>query len=428
MHAIYMVAGLFVFAALGMPVAFVILLVTMLMFFSVGTIPLMALTQHVVGGVDSFILLAVPLFILAAKVMNSGRITDQIFQFAGALVGHIKGGLAHVNVLASLIFAGISGSAVADAAGLGEIEIKAMREAGYDAPFSAAITATSSTIGPIFPPSVPMVIFGGLTGTSIAALFIGGAVPGIAMAAFLMGASYLLARRRGYPSETWPGLPGILRAFRKAFFAILSPVIVLGGIVTGVTTPTEAAVIAVLYSLFLSMLFTRTVRLRDLPRLFVETGVETGVLMLIVGGVAAFSWVLTYQMIPQTLMEHLFAYTKDPRLVMLLIVLVLLVLGCFMNPTPGLVVSVPFLVPLAEEVGIDLVHLGVLMVLVLAIGLVTPPVGLCLFIVARIAEVDVSVIVREAFPFIVALVLVALLVAFVPPLTLALPALLLGKG
>ncbi|RPI09816.1 MAG: TRAP transporter large permease subunit, partial [Zetaproteobacteria bacterium] len=203
-----MVVGMFVFAALGMPVAFVILLVTILMFLGVGTIPIMALTQHVVSGVDSFILLAVPLFILAAKVMNTGRITDQIFRFAGALVGHIKGGLAHVNVLASLIFAGISGSAVADAAGLGEIEIKAMRQAGYDAPFSAAITATSSTIGPIFPPSVPMVIFGGLTGTSIAALFLGGAVPGITMAVFLMGASYVLARRRGYPSEAWPGLRG----------------------------------------------------------------------------------------------------------------------------------------------------------------------------------------------------------------------------
>lgn len=428
MDPVYMVLGIFVFAALGMPVAFVILLVTILMFLSVGSLPLMALTQHVVAGVDSFILLAVPLFILAAKIMNTGRITDQIFAFAGALVGHIKGGLAHVNVLASLIFAGISGSAVADAAGLGEIEIKAMRERGYDAPFAAAITATSSTIGPIFPPSVPMVIFGGLTGTSIAALFLGGAVPGVAMALFLMGASYLLARRRGYPSEPWPGVAGIWRALRTAFFALLSPAIVLGGIVTGVTTPTEAAVLAVLYSLLLSLLFTRALRLADLPRLLVETGVESGVLMLIVGAVGAFSWILTYQMIPQAMMELLFAYTKDPQTVLLLIVLVLFILGCFMNPTPGLVVSVPFLIPLAEEVGIDLVHLGVLMVLVLAIGLVTPPVGLCLFIVARIAQVDVSVVVREALPFILALMAVALLVAFVPWLTLALPGLLLGKS
>lgn len=428
MDPLYMVLGLFVFSAIGMPVAFVILLVTILMFLGAGSVPMVALPQHVVAGIDSFLLLAVPLFILAAKVMNIGRITDHIFRFAGTLVGHIRGGLAHVNVLASLIFAGISGSAVADAAGLGEIEIKAMRERGYDAPFSAAITATSSTIGPIFPPSVPMVVFGGLTGTSIAALFLGGAVPGIAMAVFLMAACYLLARRRGYPSEPWPGLRGVFRGFRQAFLAILSPAIVLGGIVTGVTTPTEAAVIAVLYSLILSMAVTRAVRLRDLPGLFVETGVEAGVLMLIVGAVGAFSWVLTYQLIPQSMMESLFSYTKNPQVVMFLIVVVLLILGCFMNPTPGLVVSVPFLVPLAEEVGIDLVHLGVLMVLVLAIGLVTPPVGLCLFIVARIARVDVSVIVREALPFIVALVLVALLVAFVPPLTLALPRLLLGTG
>jgi len=424
---VYLVLGLFVFAALGMPISFVLILTSILMFAALGNLKMMAIPQNMVGGVDSFILMAVPLFILAGKVMNSGKVTDRIFNFASTLVGHIKGGLGHVNILGSLIFAGISGSAVADAAGLGEVEIRAMQARGYDDRFTAAITASSSVIGPIFPPSVPMVIYGGLTGVSVARLFMGGAIPGIVMAAFLMIATYLVAVRRGFPSEPRATLRGVAHSFRSAFFAILSPVIVLGAIVTGITTPTEAAVVAVVYSLTLGF-FYRTLRLRDLPRLFVETGIETGVLMLIVAAVAIFSWILTYQMLPQALMDFIFAYTKSPVVVITLLVILLLILGCFMNPTPGLVVSVPFVLPLAEELRIDLVHLGVLMVLVLAIGLLTPPVGLCVFIVARIARVDCSIVFRECTPYIIALVLVSLLVAYVPQVVLFIPNLLLGKG
>jgi tripartite ATP-independent transporter DctM subunit len=424
---VYLVLGVFVFAAVGMPIGFVLILTSMLMFVAIGNLKMMAIPQNMVGGVDSFILMAVPLFILAGKVMNAGKVTDRIFNFASSLVGHIKGGLGHVNILASLIFAGISGSAVADAAGLGEVEIRAMQARGYDDRFTAAITASSSVIGPIFPPSVPMVIFAGLTGTSVARLFLGGAIPGIAMAVFLMAATYLIAVRRGFPSEPRATVREIVRSLRNAFFAILSPVIVLGAIVTGITTPTEAAVVAVLYSLLLGF-FYRTLRLRDLPRLVVETGVETGVLMLIIAAVAIFSWILTYQMLPQALMDFIFAFTKSPVVVITLLVILLLVLGCFMNPTPGLVVSVPFILPLAEELGIDLVHLGVLMVLVLAIGLLTPPVGLCVFIVARIARLDCSIVFRECTPYIITLVLVSLLVAYVPQVVLFVPNLLLGKG
>lgn len=424
---VYLVLGLFVFAAFGMPISFVLILTSMLMFAAIGNLKMMAIPQNMVGGVDSFILMAVPLFILAGKVMNAGKVTDRIFNFASSLVGHIKGGLGHVNILGSLIFAGISGSAVADAAGLGEVEIRAMQARGYDDRFTAAITASSSVIGPIFPPSVPMVIFAGLTGTSVARLFLGGAIPGIVMAAFLMAATYLIAVRRSFPSEPRATVREIVRSLRNAFFAILSPVIVLGAIVTGITTPTEAAVIAVLYSLLLGF-FYRTLRLRDLPRLVVETGVETGVLMLIIAAVAIFSWILTYQMLPQALIDFIFAFTKSPVVVITLLVILLLILGCFMNPTPGLVVSVPFVLPLAEELGIDLVHLGVLMVLVLAIGLLTPPVGLCVFIVARIARLDCSIVFRECTPYIITLVLVSLLVAYVPQVVLFVPNLLLGKG
>jgi tripartite ATP-independent transporter DctM subunit len=420
MDATYAIAVMFLAAAFGMPIAFALILACLLIFLDIGTIRFMAIPQHMVGGVDSFILLAVPMFILAAKVMNSAKITDRIFNFAGALVRHIKGGLGHVNIAASLIFAGMSGSAVADAAGLGEIEIKMMKKRGYDGPFAAAITAASSVVGPIFPPSVPMVIYGGIAGASIAHLFLGGAIPAIAMTLFLMVATYFIARARGYPSENRASLNELWVSFRGAFFALLSPVIVLGAIVFGITTPTEAAAVAVLYSFLLGFAY-RTVKLKDLPRLFIETALETGVLMLIVAAVSIFSWTITFQQIPQQAIEALFALTQSKAAIVLLIVFVLLILGLFMNPTPGLIVAAPFILPIAEQIGMDLVHLGVLMVLVLAIGLVTPPVGLCLYIVARIARVDVVDVVRECMPFILALALVALIVAYVPEITLFVP-------
>ena len=420
MDPVYAILGMFVVAALGMPIAFALVLAAILMFLDMGTIRFMAIPQNMVGGVDSFILLAVPMFILAAKVMNSAQITDRIFNFAGALVRHIKGGLGHVNIAASLIFAGMSGSAVADAAGLGEIEIKVMTQRGYDAPFAAAITAASSVVGPIFPPSVPMVIYGGLAGASIAHLFLGGAIPAIAMTLFLMIATYFIAAARGYPSEARASLVEMWQSFRGAFFALLSPIIVLGAIVSGITTPTEAAAIAVLYSFVLGFSYG-TVKLKDLPGLFIDTALETGVLMLIVAAVSVFSWTITLLQIPQHAIEALFSVTDQRWVVIVLIVAILLIVGLFMNPTPGLIVAAPFILPIAEQIGMDLVHLGVLMVLVLAIGLVTPPVGLCLYIVARIARVDVVEVVRECLPFIAALTVVALLVAFVPEITLFLP-------
>ena len=416
----YAILLLFAVAAFGMPIAFALIFVSLLMFMHIDSIRYMAMVQQMVGGVDSFIMLAVPMFVLAAKVMNAAQVTDRIFEFAGSLVRHIKGGLGHVNIATSLIFAGMSGSAVADAAGLGEIEIKVMRASGYDAPFAAAITAASSVVGPIFPPSVPMVIYGGLAGASIGKLFLGGAIPAVVMVLFLMLATYLIARRRGYPSEPRATMGELWTTFRRAFLAILSPVIVLGAIVSGITTPTEAAAIAVFYSFILGFLYG-TVKVRDLPGLLVDTALETGVLMMIVASVSLFSWTITFLQIPQEAMDVIFGFTQSPAAITLMIVAVLMVLGLFMNPTPGLIVAAPFILPVAEEIGMDLVHLGVLMVLVLAVGLVTPPVGLCLYIVARIARVDVWAVVRESLPFVVALLIVSLLIAFVPEITLFLP-------
>ena len=295
-----------------------------------------------------------------------------------------------------------------------------MTRRGYDGPFAAAITAASSVVGPIFPPSVPMVIYGGLAGASIAHLFLGGAIPAIAMTLFLMVATYFVAAARGYPSEARASLLEMWQSFRGAFFALMSPIIVLGAIISGITTPTEAAAIAVLYSFVLGFSYG-TVKLKDLPGLFIDTALETGVLMLIVASVSVFSWTITLLQIPQHAIEALFSVTDQRWVVIVLIVAILLVIGLFMNPTPGLIVAAPFILPIAEQIGMDMVHLGVLMVLVLAIGLVTPPVGLCLYIVARIARVDVVDVVRECMPFIAALTVVALLVAFVPEITLFLP-------
>jgi tripartite ATP-independent transporter DctM subunit len=312
-------------------------------------------------------MLAVPLFLLAAKIMNAGQITDRLFSFASCLVGHIKGGLAHVNVLASLLFAGMSGSAVADASGLGEIEIYAMTKRGFDRLFSGAITAASSCIGPIFPPSVPFLVYGGLAGVSIAKLFLAGALPGVLMAVLLMAATYVLSVKRDYPSEEKATLREILAAGRQAIFPLLSPAIILGCIVLGITTPTEASVIAVLYSLTLSLLYG-TIKWRDIPRILTEVGVEAGCLMFIIASVSLFAWVITFYQIPHVFVEFVFSFTRSAGVIIMLTFAVLFIIGLFMNTTPGLIVSMPFLIPLAQQAGIDLVQFGVFSVLTLVIG------------------------------------------------------------
>ncbi|MDR1534193.1 MAG: TRAP transporter large permease [Planctomycetota bacterium] len=423
---VLMLIVLFGTLLLGMPIAFSLTgtAIVLLVAEGVGMIPLTAIPQNIVAGVDSFTMLAVPLFILAGKIMNAGQITDRIFNLAELFVGRIRGGLAHVNVLASLIFAGMSGSAVADASGLGEIEIKAMNSRGYDPEFSAAITAASSVIGPIFPPSIPMIIYGGLAGVSIGRLFVGGAVPGVLMAIVLMLACYIVAVRRNYPREGKPSREEAVRRLKEGILPALSPAIVLGAIVTGITTPTEAALIAVIYSALLAGI-SKTLRLRDIPGILVDVGVESGVLLFIVGGVSLFSWTITYHFIPQDLITMLMNFS--PEYVILITIVILFIIGLFMNPTPGLIMSMPFLLPLAEKAGLDLVQFGVLSVLVLSVGLLTPPVGLCLYIVARVGNVPVEKVLRELVLFIIVLMVICFICAYVPQTVVFLPNLLFGK-
>jgi tripartite ATP-independent transporter DctM subunit len=388
-------------------------------------VPLVILVQKMVASLDSFVLVAIPLFIFAAKLMNTGGITDRVAEVAMALVGRLRGGLAHVNVLGSLIFAGMSGSAVADAAGLGAVEIKHAKAAGYKPEFAAALTAASATIGPIMPPSVPMVLFGVLAEASIGALFLGGVVPAFLMTGLLMAWIAYIAWRDDLPRGESMTLARKMLACYRGIGPILAPVILIGGMVSGFFTPTEAAVVTVLYCFFLSAVVYRELPWGKLPQLMVETVEETGVIAFVLGAAAGMGWLLTTEGLPRMLAE-LLVPIGNPLLVLLMLNVLLLVLGCVMEAGAILLLLVPVFMPVAHQLGIDPVHLGVVMVLNLMIGLCTPPVGLSLFIVSRIAETPLDRVVRAITPMLGMLIACLLLITAFPDLVLWLPRLLLS--
>ena len=396
-------------------------------FVAIGGFPLIVIPQKVAMAANSFPLLAAPFFILMGNIMNSAGITKRIFAFATVAVGWLRGGLCHANILASVIFAGMSGSAVADAGGLGTIEIKAMRDAGYEPETAAAIPAASATIGPIIPPSLPMVIYGVSAEASIGALFLGAVIPGLLMAAALMAMVARLAIRRGYPREAFPTLADILAASREAFWALMAPVVLLGGMLGGMFTPTEAAAVAVLYSLILGLLVYREFELRDLPRLILDTIETTGVVMALVMTAALFAWCLSISRIPQLSSAALVGWIDDPLTLFLLINLILLVVGMFMEAIAAMLLLIPILVPPALALGIDPIQLGVVFVFNLMVGTITPPVGVVLFVTAQVAKVPFEAVTRAVIPFLVPLILVLLATTLWPPLTTTLPDLLLAR-
>jgi len=373
------------------------------------------------AATTGFTLLAIPFFILAGNLMNTGGITNRIFQFANSLIGHVKGGLGHVNVLASLIFSGMSGSAVADAAGLGLIEIKAMDDAGYDRKFSAAITAASSTIGPVVPPSIPFVIYGSITNTSVGKLFLAGFIPGLLMAVSMMVAVSIIARIRNYPKGKRASLKEIWESFSAAILPILTPVIIIGGILFGLFTPTEAAVVACVYALFLGLVVYREIRIRDLPRILWETTLQTVRVLFIISAAGFFGWLLIHQRIPDAVIVGLTSFSSSPEVLLLIIIGILLILGCFMEGIAVLVITIPIFMPLIARYNIDPVQFGVVMILCSMIGLVTPPVGMSLYAVASISEVDIWTLSKELLPYIVGILIVTLIIAFFPGLALFLP-------
>ena len=416
------------FIMLGIPVAVAMGLTAVLTFLVMGQADILTMTaQRMYASTTSFTLLAIPFFILAGNLMNTGGITERIFRFARALVGHVWGGLGQVNIIASMIFSGMSGAAVADAAGLGMIEMKAMKDNGYDWKFSAAVTAASSTIGPVIPPSIPFVIYGHLTGVSVGRLFLAGVVPGALMGTALMIAVYFVSKHRNYPREEHTNLKEIISSAKDAALPLGTPVIIIGGILSGQFTPTEASVVACLYALLLSLAIYRSIRIKDLPAIFWDTLTHTVRIMFIIASAGFFGWLLILHRIPAQVIESLTAVSSNYIIVMLLIIFVLLIFGCFLEGIAVLLITIPIFQKIIAYYAIDPVQFGVVMTLASMIGLLTPPVGMCLYAVSSITGVSIGELTKEMWPYLLGIFLVLLAVAYIPGISLWLPNLLMGR-
>jgi tripartite ATP-independent transporter DctM subunit len=414
---------------LGIPIAMSLGLSALVAFFiEQGTrmnVPMIA--QRMMYGINNFVLLAVPLFILSARLMNTAGITTRLFNFATTMVGFLPGGLGHANCIASLIFAGMSGAAVADAAGLGQVELKAMKDAGYDRDFSVAITGASSTIGPIFPPSIPMVIFGLVASVSVGRLFLGGIIPGIVMTLALMTMVWIYARKRNYPRTPFPTFRQVVRAFVDAFLPLMTPTILLGGIWTGWFTPTEAAAVAVAYALILGTLIYRELTWKDTLQVFIDSAKDTAALGFIVAAASFYGWLLMRTGAPAAMVDALLGISRNPLTLLLIINVILLIVGCFFETIVAILILGPILMEVITKVGIDPVHFGVVMVLNLMIGLLTPPFGVVLFVMVHVGEISFERVVRATAPFIIPLLVVLLLITVFPPLVTWVPNLVMGK-
>lgn len=418
--------SIFVMLIIGVPIAISLGGASLLWVYVGQRIPDFIVLQRMVGGVNSFPLLAVPFFILAGNLMNAAGLTTHIFTFARSIVGWMRGGLGHVNVGASIIFAGMSGAAVADAGGLGTIEIKAMKEAGYDVDVSVAITAASSTIGPIIPPSLPLVVYGVIAQASIGRLFIAGIVPGLLMGLSLSLLIAYYARKRNYPRDARFSIKAMMSSLWSGFPSLLTPVIIIGGIAFGIFTPTEAAVAATAYSLFLGTVVYRTLSFKKIVQVSLDTLETTAIILFIVAGAAIFAWILTRLQVPAIFASFLLSITDDPIMLLILINLVLFIVGFFMETIAAITILVPVLLPIAMQIGVDPVHFGIFMILNLMIGLLTPPVGMVLYVLSRVAKIPFEECAKATAVFIIPLVVVLFLVTFIPALSLWLPGIFFG--
>ncbi|MBO6900458.1 MAG: TRAP transporter large permease [Rhizobiaceae bacterium] len=414
------------FLLFGMAVAFTLGTAAMAQLWLDGT-PLVAVAQRMTKSIsDSFPLLAVPFFIFAGNLMNSGGVTERVFAFARILVGHFRGGLAQVNVVASIIFSGMSGSALADAGGLGNMEIRAMRDAGYDDGFSGAVTVSSSTIGPLIPPSIPMVIYGVLGDVSIGRMFLGGIVPGLLTAVALMILIGFFAGRRKYPKDERPAPQAIFGAFMRALLPLFTPAIIIAGIVFGFFSPTEAAVAASAYAIALSMFVYREIGLRELYGVVLDTIRTSAMVCFIVATASVFAWVLAAHEAPKNLAIWLTSLSENPLVLLLIINAFLFIAGFFIEGLAIMILAVPALAPTVVAAGIDPVHFGVVFIFNMMIGLMTPPMGIGLFVVSGVSGISFNTLARAIVPFLAPLLVVLLLLIFFPPLVTALPDYLLG--
>ncbi|MGR3494926.1 TRAP transporter large permease [Citreimonas sp.] len=411
------------FLLLGLPVFFGMLAAPGLLLWMNGQERDLALLyRNVYNGIDSFPLMAIPFFMLAGELMNRGGITMRLVEFSQALMGHFRGGLAHVNVLSSMLFAGLSGSAVADTSALGSMLIPAMEREGYTRRFAAAITAASSVIGPIIPPSGIMIIYAYVMGESVAALFLAGIVPGILVGLGLMVAVKLMADRYGFPASrskaTW-GERG--QASLKAFFPLLTPVIILGGILLGVFTPTEAAAVAVAYAILIGMVVLRTLKASDLPDVFMRAAMTSAVVLLLVGAAMAFKTVVSLSYAPQILADWILALSQNPLILLFLINLLLFVVGMFLDAGPAIIILGPILGPIFVDLGIDPIHFAIIMSVNLTVGLATPPMGLVLFVASSVSGERVETIAKAILPFLLVEIIVIFLITFIPEISMTIP-------
>jgi C4-dicarboxylate transporter, DctM subunit len=412
----------FVLLFLRFPIAFALGLSTLAYILLAGY-PLITIPLKMYSGIDVFVLLSIPGFILAGNLMNSCGMTDRIIRFSNNILGHIRGGLALANIGASMVFSGISGTAISDTASIGSVMIPAMKKEGYEADFSCAVTASSSTIGPIIPPSLPMIIAGSLTGLSIGKLFLAGAIPGLLLAFGFMVVSFTISKRKNHPKQpkaTWKQRGA---SFVHAFWALLMTFLILFGIVGGVFTPTEASVVAVLYALFIGTAFYRTLDLKKIYHVMTNSAGTTASLMLLVGFANLFGWILVSEQVPQNLAELLLTITQNKFLLLLLINILLIIVGTFMETIAALLIVYPILLKVAVSAGIDPIQFSVIAVLNLIIGLNTPPVGVCLFVASGIGKVSMEKVAIAVLPFLLVSLIVLMLVSYIPAISLFLPGL-----
>ncbi len=419
-----LLGSFFILVALKVPVAFALSLSSMITITHLG-LPFMSVINQMFASVNSFPLLAVPFFLLLGRLMNDGGITDRLVRVSDALVGHVRGGLGHVNVMVSMLFAGLSGSAAADTAGIGSMLIPAMKKAGYDTDFSVAITAASSTLGVIIPPSIMMVIYGAMGTVSIGALFLAGLLPGVVIGLVQMAYTYFLALKKGYPANPKRSPRDMLRALAHAALPMMLPVIILGGIVGGVFTATEAAAVAVVYGMLLIVGVYRSLSLRQLVRVFGDSVVNYSLAMFAVANAGIMGWLIGYLDAPEAIASLISGITASATGVLLLIVALLLIIGTFLSPITAIIIFLPIIQGLGEMAGVHPVHLGIIVVLTLSLGMVTPPYGICLLIASDIGEISAPRAFRAALPLVILTLIIIVMGVFLGDVLLFLPRLLM---
>ena len=413
-----LILSLFFLFLINTPIAISIGMASILGILIQGEFSLMMVVQRMFGGTDSFHLMAVPLFMFAGTIMEAGGMSRRIVAFANSLVGWLPGGLAAVSIVSAMFFAGISGSAAADAAAVGAILIPAMKKSGYSSDFAAAVQASGGSIGVIIPPSIPMIIFGFLTGASIGQLFAAGILPGVLIGVSLIAVATYISSRRGYAATNRFSVKEVFRTFRHSILALIAPLIILGGILFGIFTATESAAVAVVYALVIGLFVYREIRIKDLFHLFREGAVTSSIVMFIIASASVFSWIAAIEEIPARLAGSLMNLTEDPALLLLLINFVLLVAGTFVETTASLILLVPLITAMLPSLGIDIVQLGVIVVTNLAIGMLTPPMGICLIVSCSISGDSIAAISKRILPFLAVLIVDLLIITFFSPLTM----------